>query len=297
MSITDNIVAYWKMNEASTAAGAITRADSTVNAHNLTDNNTIASAAGIIGRGASLVSANSEYFTAADSADWAFGTGDFTVSYWVKYTTLDINNNNIILGQYADANNRLVIGVRANGASDQQMLFLCVIGGVTVASYHTTDGTGGVFATGSWYHVVVRRTTTVMTVHINGSNHAWQELTAPATSSFGNIAGSVYIGQDGAGTSPVNGVVDEMGVWTRAISTGEIATLYNAGAGYWMPYPDLTILDTLTVAEPTDTPYEQITSTLSETVTMTETVTSSFAKQLWSNAVKHISSWVNQNKS
>lgn len=79
---------WWKLNEVSG-----NRADSvSTNPLTLTDNNTVLSSGGYVeGVGANFVGANSEWLSASDSSDWDFGTGDFTISFWLDFTVSGYN--------------------------------------------------------------------------------------------------------------------------------------------------------------------------------------------------------------
>lgn len=44
-----------------------------------------------------------------------------------------------------------------------------------------------------------------------------------------------YIGNNSSGSDMFNGIVDEAGLWSRALTSAEVTQLYNGGAG--LPYP------------------------------------------------------------
>jgi len=84
------------------------------------------------------------------------------------------------------------------------------------------------FSPGTWYHVAVTHTGTTTTVYINGVNLGSQTTVAINT---GNI--SSEIGSYG-GTRFFTGDLDEVGIWSRALTQAEITELYNAGNGNTM---------------------------------------------------------------
>ena len=73
MSLTTNIVAYWKFDESSGNA-----MDSTGNGNTLTNVNTVTYSAGKINNGANFVAASSQYFSATAAAP-ASGNGSFSI--------------------------------------------------------------------------------------------------------------------------------------------------------------------------------------------------------------------------
>jgi hypothetical protein len=44
------------------------------------------------------------------------------------------------------------------------------------------------------------------------------------------------MGYDNSNTQWSNGSLDEIGIWNRALTTGEISTLYNSGSGKGYPF-------------------------------------------------------------
>jgi len=68
-------------------------------------------------------------------------------------------------------------------------------------------------------------------VSINGAT------ATTASGTFTNSGGDFSIGFDtSGGLAKYNGVIDEVGFWTRALSQPEIQSLYNSGAGITYPF-------------------------------------------------------------
>jgi hypothetical protein len=198
-TLADDLVSYWKLDEVSG-----NRADS-VGSNTLTDNNTVGSAAGMSGLAASFVAANTESLSFSGAiTTW---TADNSVVFW-GYT----NDTTIY------------------------RLFSTV--GLPVDMNHS-----GTTVTASWRAGSIQRTATT-------SNAAWhlyamvQEGTDYSLSvdggAFSTVSGAANIGgsdvlkigvyADGS-THPLNGRIDEFGIWSRALTIDEIVSLYNAGAG------------------------------------------------------------------
>jgi hypothetical protein len=79
-------------------------------------------------------------------------------------------------------------------------------------------------STNTWYHVCVVCTSGVATVYVNNSSVGTFTLT-PTT----GLTDKFWVGrQDGAYG---NGDMDIVNVWSRALTTGEVTSLYNGGAG------------------------------------------------------------------
>jgi hypothetical protein len=59
----------------------------------------------MFGTASMLLDGNSDYLTVPDSSDWTFGTGDFTIDFWVRWNGSLANT--CFYSQYEDGSNRL----------------------------------------------------------------------------------------------------------------------------------------------------------------------------------------------
>jgi len=101
-----------------------------------------------------------DYLSSADSDDWDFGAGDFTVKTWSFHTAFRTYSTLLFFGTLAARGWYLVV------ASDTAVVF-----------GYTTDGTGGTTATASanysfladtWYRIAVKRTGGKLYFYVNG---------------------------------------------------------------------------------------------------------------------------------
>lgn len=116
-----NLVSYWNLTE--TSGNAV----DAVGVNNLTDTNTVTSAAGVAQYSAlgaaDFNEANSEYLSITDAAQSGLSPGDiandFYVCGWIKLDALDSGGTNIILGKF---NNTTAVGnefsLRYNGTTN-----------------------------------------------------------------------------------------------------------------------------------------------------------------------------------
>lgn len=238
MALIDNLVSYWKLDEFSDGSGAVTRVDSH-GSNNLTDNNTTPSATGIIALGADLERGNSEYLSISDASQTGLDiTGDLTISMWLNFESVPINTEEFTLlaKRNSDTGNRsygiyydrftvsstksIVAYVSSDGSSGNQ----------TSAVYSTN------FSTATWYHLVwVYSTAGTSKFYINGTEVA--SIGSQRTSIFnGNAAFIIGATGNSSVTSFFDGVVDEVGIWSRVLTADEITELYNSGAGLAYPF-------------------------------------------------------------
>ena len=90
-----------------------------------------------------------------------------------------------------------------------------------------------------WTHVVVTRNNNIITAYKNGIQTA-------QNTAFGTVYASdtsVVIGNSPAYNEPHSGLLDEAAIWGRALTSAEVAILYNSGIGYQLtPISRLTRL-------------------------------------------------------
>jgi len=122
-----------------------------------------------------------DYLTIPDSSDWYFGSGDFTIDFWVEFVSSTSSCD--IVGQIQDGNNFWKIYL----ASDSTLRFLTTVGGVDQIIYGNSAH-GMVIDT--WYHICVVRNGTAFTTYVNGAS------TSSTTSSYSipNFSGNLNIG-------------------------------------------------------------------------------------------------------
>ena len=215
MSLLTDLISYWKLDEASG-----TRVDSH-GSNDLTDNNTVGSAAGKIGNAADFEADNSEYLSHVDNDDLSTGDIDFTFSIWF----------------FAEGYNNFPMLIRkADSAGREYALFYNTGGvfgltfGVFSAGGTQTDVNAGNLSTGQWYHIVCGHDS------VNNELFLYIDNGTPFTASHSAGVRSTGTGdfQIGASTDQSlywDGLIDEVGFWKRRLTTDEIAQLYNSGNG------------------------------------------------------------------
>lgn len=214
-TLPTNLVSYWELEESSG-----TRVDSH-GSNDLTDNNTVLSATGIQGDGADFESSNSEYLSTSSGSGFVSGAGARSVSLWVKYETspgtaeMSIISNGVFTTSQeftikTFTNNKIIVDTNGSALAVSSTLS---------------------WSTGTWYHIVVTYNGTTGTIYRDGSSVGTGTATLSTTSPEDFIIG----GRNPA--SPYNfvdAVIDEVGYWSKALTSTEVTDLYNSGAG--LPY-------------------------------------------------------------
>jgi len=238
-------VAYWKFDESSGTSAT----DATGRGHTGTlSGGTIPTwASGKINNGlnvhGTVAGTTSSYLSVPTSADWTFGSSDFSIGYWVNatnssgyYTTIDTGyaSNTGILVEYDVVN-----------------AIWRIYMGTTVVYIRPFTMTAG-----AWYYMVVRRTGTNLDIVINSSTLG----VVTNSTSITNSGNSIFLGKYSGGEA-IEGFLDEFGIWSRALSDSEVASLYNSGTGLQYPYgatnPNVMIVSNISVSDSTtvtDTP-------------------------------------------
>jgi len=217
MAILDNIVAYWKLDESSGNA-----ADS-VSGYTATNTN-VTYADAKINNGA-VYDTNNDYLSPGDAANLKF-SGAHSLNAWINlgganralYDMVFFKGNDGVdfwcIALHWTGTNTLRYAINANRANNAQTQLDCTA--ITVDS--------------NWHMVTATYSGTVMKVYWDGTEIG----TKNATQSI-DTTGSWYFGNTNGGRS-VNKKLDELGMWSRALSSTEVTALYNSGNGIQYPF-------------------------------------------------------------
>lgn len=241
MTLTDNLVSYWKLDEMSgtrydaTALPPISRAVP----NDLTDNNSVLYGTGAdakIVNSAAFVAANSQSLTLANSETKGLSpTGSLSISLWMK----GIPGTGIDMG--------LVDQGQSNISGYMFYLYNVNVSTFYLVYLNRTTGSPYIqqvwtpFPDGStWYHLAVVYDNSAQTVqfYVDGV-----PMGTPISETYspGLESGSTFgIGLERA-FSPLplsyyNGYIDEVGFWDRVLTSAEVETLYNSGRGLTYPF-------------------------------------------------------------
>jgi hypothetical protein len=235
-SLLNNLVAYWKLDESSGNA-----LDATGNGNTLTNNNSSTYASGKINNAIDFGSSNTvnNLSTNGSSAIGYSMSNHFTASFWTKINTAPSTSTGYYLwaAQNASHANRAQV-VYTNNAGTLQLSVSCGdqinIGGQGFAVNQT-------FTPGTWYLVTLTWDGSTCTAYVNGSSVGNNtESIANGTGAFNDDFTIGSLSYSGSGPTFYgaysNAAIDEFGWWSRALTSGEITTLYYGGAGKQYPF-------------------------------------------------------------
>lgn len=146
------------------------------------------------GESSLLLDGIADYLSIADSDDFYFGTGDFTIDFWIRFHTgLPIQGSYMsICGQLeSNAPNENVWYVKIYGGTDNTYSLRIYFGknNNTVASFYTTYISMNI---NQWYHMAFVRSGLNIYIFLDGIRQSVNGLFI--TSDVGNIAAPLRIG-------------------------------------------------------------------------------------------------------
>lgn len=225
MSLVDGIIAYYKFDgNSNDFVGSHNNADTDIVYSNLN---------GKINQGAGFNGSTSFIRGTSNFADLA-GANKFTISFWVLSTDMFFP---AYLSSMATNNN--LFQIRYYGG---------VGFGIAFCFYNSTTDSDFVIYPNSvlpglglnvWNHVVYTYDGTQPTdsgklkLYINNVSTALDFIAGPVPSSL--PAGTAPLGF-GTDYVPLNGSMDEVGIWNRPLTSMEVSQLYNGGSGLQYPF-------------------------------------------------------------
>jgi septal ring-binding cell division protein DamX len=168
-------------------------------------------APGIAGQAFSLNGVSS-FVQVPDSTAWSFGSAPFTIALWAKFN---------------DPNGEGTFIASDDGGGSQNKWFFLHSGGnlyfhLNSPEYGPVDAVTFPWSAqpGQWYHLAVTRNNSTYTLYIDGL----QGNSANEDHVIADSSAALTIGQG------FNGLLDEIGIYNRALSTAEIQSIFNAGS-------------------------------------------------------------------
>lgn len=225
--------------------------DDTHGSNNLTDTNTVGSTTGKINLGADFERSNSEYLSITHAGQSGLAqTGDLSVAAWVSRESADANY--VVLSKAHNSNSE---GYTLIVLSDGSVQF--VIGDGTDTSFGKT-AVSQIPSDGTLKHIAATFTAAgpsdKVRIYVNGA------LVANATSD--NSASSISTGtnpfsigarvdSDSNVGNIYDGVIDEVGIWSRVLSADDISQIYNSGSGLAYTSPSASMSPSSSVSAST----------------------------------------------
>jgi len=165
----------------------------------------IDTAQSVFGGASGLFDGTGDYLSLADSADWYFGTGNFTIDFWVRFNAFNaLSGSGVaagIFGQFQDANNQYWMFLYNNSGTYYWHFDEILDGAYPTGPYFVTTIT-----TGQWYHIALVKTGSQYRVFQNGVS---LDENQSGNSTMADFAGTLSIGGNSGWTTYMNGSLDE----------------------------------------------------------------------------------------
>jgi hypothetical protein len=178
--------------------------------------------------GDSRVNNGVEYLEAANGSTIDIYGANQTLSIcaWVRIDT-DMSADQMIIQNYLTTGDKRQWRLYFDDSSDA-LVFQISPDGTTTGLATATGATGraGAFATGTWAHVAVVYNDTNIQLYVNGE--ADGDAVA-YTSGCADKATTVRVGLAADNTLPLRGTIDELIIFNRALSAGEVSSVYTNG--------------------------------------------------------------------
>src|SRR5439155_26736247 len=173
---------------------------------------------GIVGQAFSFDGID-DFVAVPDSSIWAFGTNEFTIELWANFT--------------AASDVRAFVASDSGPGTTNKWIFWLESGRLRFYIYSATAGDANIGANsfapvlGQWYHLAVTRRGTNYTFYENGSVLSIDSDMRPVPD-VPDASAPLTIGQ-AENLYFFGGRIDELAIYTRALSDNEIAGIYAAG--------------------------------------------------------------------
>jgi len=209
----DGLLAYWNLNETSG-----TRADNSGNGHYLDE------VGGVVGYSTGIISNSAGSFTnylrTNDIINMNSESSDYTFQFWLKIDNAS-SQDIMVLEPYGD--------FAFYYDADNQTFGISEIA-VSAANLFNYAPNGN-----QWDHIAIVISGNTYTSYLNGVSQGTLTYVNFLITSEINFGNSIRNG----GNYPVTGLMDEIAIWSRALSGTEITQLYNAGAGRTYPFTEI----------------------------------------------------------
>lgn len=215
-TLTTSLVSYYKLEDVNDFWST----------NNLTNNGSTPFNAGKVNNAADFGASNTtKYLTS--TADTGINGGAISLSAWVNITTAPGTGVRYTIVDSGNSTNQVEYYLFYQDVSGtKQLQFMRNKGGVAVEVVTVNT----ILTTGTWYHVVGTYNATTLILYLNNVS---QGSTASSGNGTAGIGNAIEVGSINS-VDKISGLVDEYGLWSKALSTTEISNLYNAGAGQTM---------------------------------------------------------------
>ncbi len=233
-SASSNLVAWWKMNnlttgiqDSSTNSNNGTAFDLNVQPGSVSTLNGLSlgmSQSNLVQSDLQTVAPYSKYaldfdgtndiVEIANTTDFAFGTGGFTISLWVNFVSLTSGGYNIL--DFRTSGSGTTVGALWINSTDGLRWYVN-------GAYLSADIPAASFSNNTWYNVIILNNGSTTSFYLNGDSID----SASDTTSY--TAAPLRIGGYSNGGYVVNGSLSNISIWNAGLTSSQVTEIYNEG--------------------------------------------------------------------
>jgi hypothetical protein len=215
-SLETNLVNWYKMDDNLATTNFID-SHGTRNATGSSNSNVLTTDSGYINRAGNFTTTNS-YIETAEIIPMG---QTFSYALWFNMQSDTSASDQVLIGYMLNSGhlNWKAISIRSTGLAS---FYLRI--GATLAEIKSTSS----FSNSGWHHIVTTFNGTHGIIYVNGTQEA---ITAITLNTFNDT--KISIGRASGENSYYvsKSLIDEVGIWSRALSSTEVTNLYNEGRG------------------------------------------------------------------
>lgn len=217
-SLLTDLSAYWKLDEATGPRFASVGGT----ACNLAESGSVGSAVGKVGNAAAFTGSNR--LQVASSSAVETGDVDYTIAAWFRANAGGVFR--VLVGKDNLGARDYLLAVDGNNVT-----FIVFLG----ASFYAATAPATV-AVSTWHLAIGWYDSVAKQASVQADNGTVYNAAVPSVSPASNSELQIGARQYPGLPSFFNGRIDEVGLWKRALTTGERAQLWNSGAGLTYPF-------------------------------------------------------------
>jgi hypothetical protein len=211
MALTNNLLAFYKLDNTTDSSG---------NGNTLTNNGDVTFSSGKIGNAAEFTADHDKYLTVGNDLGQITETG-FSVSVWFKRYT---DTNAYLIDSEVSSQYGWFLGTNAGGS----IWFLAGEGSWSIVKQINPDTS---WVVDQWHHLAITLNSSGdISYYVDGQVQSTSDSEVswtPAGLRFGSNSFDSGANLDGQ--------IDAVGIWNRALTEAEVAELYNNGTGLELP--------------------------------------------------------------
>ena len=228
-TLTTNLVSYYRLEDVNDFYAS----------NNLTNNNTVSFSAAKINNGADFGTANTDKSLESTAAaiEGNFDGAAWSAAFWVKARTeIAASTYAFISSESTENDNGVGVIYEYNGGT-RRLKFQRTRYAVAddAINYNVTLGTA------NWYHIAITYDGTTVRAYVDNTEVGTVGSTGNGTLATRDIC-TIGINAAKSADSASSVFIDELGIWSKKLSTTEISDLYNSGNGQTMINPSGAII-------------------------------------------------------